>query len=306
MKTTLSYIFDTANANEIENLANKISAPKVSADVLASVKQKVYAKTGIAKTRKSNFFPQHWQAYVAAAACICLVIGVLFGTGVLPVRKTTIFQDDTVSVKEVTPSEEAKYTVMEWLQYTPKDYFGVPVIIATGKIKNLRDIEVEYEYYGGKKTNRMALFEFEVTEYLLNTSSVPSKQVLTVGHAFESDELVQDVPVLAEGKEFLLFLQQPDDMMPSGKTDPMKRSSYMDAHILGPYHLMCEKVDGAYMIAPSLRTHCASAKKVTKTEKMKQIAAERGTQKWTGFAAECKDVERFIKEAAEAYLREVS
>ena len=305
MKTTLSYIFDTANANEIENLTNKISAPKVSADVLCSVKQKVYARTGIAKRKNSNLL-RRLQPYVAAAACICLVIGVLFGTGALPVRNSIVYRDDAVSVKEVTPSGDPSFSVMEWLQYTPKDYFGVPVIIATGKIKNLRDIEVEYEYYGSKKTSRMALFEFEVTEYLLNTSSVPSKQVLTVGHSFESDELVQDVPILSEGKEFLLFLQQPDDMMPNGKTDPMKRSAYMDVHILGPYHLMCEKVDGAYIIPPSLRTHCASAKKVAKTETMKQIVAERGTEKWTGFAAECEDVERLIKEAAETYLQGVS
>lgn len=82
MKKTLNNIFDEANANEIENLVNKNAASDVSADTLCSIKNKVYAKTGIENTKKKKSFIFRWQSYVAAAACLCLVVGVMFGTGV--------------------------------------------------------------------------------------------------------------------------------------------------------------------------------------------------------------------------------
>lgn len=82
MKKTLNNIFDEANANELEKLVSQNAASDVSADTLSSIKNKVYAKTGItkAKTKKSVVF--RWQSYVTVAACLCLVIGVMFGAGI--------------------------------------------------------------------------------------------------------------------------------------------------------------------------------------------------------------------------------
>lgn len=74
MKKTLNNIFDEANANELEKLVSQNAASEVSADTLSSIKNKVYAKTGItkAKTKKSIAF--RWQSYVAVAACFLLIV----------------------------------------------------------------------------------------------------------------------------------------------------------------------------------------------------------------------------------------
>ena len=79
MKKTLNNIFDEANASELEKLVSQNAASDVSADTLSSIKNKVYAKTGItkAKTKKSVVF--RWQSYVAAAACLLLIVGGIFG-----------------------------------------------------------------------------------------------------------------------------------------------------------------------------------------------------------------------------------
>lgn len=82
MKKTLSIIFDEANANEIEYLVNHNAASDVSADTLSSVKNKVYAQTGITQTKTKKPLLFRWQSYAAAAACLCLAVGVMFGTGV--------------------------------------------------------------------------------------------------------------------------------------------------------------------------------------------------------------------------------
>ena len=237
----------------------------------------------------------------AIAAILCLVLGGLVLWSVF-LSGDIIYRDGTVTVKEVTLSDEKQQKHMEWLNLTPADYFGEPIIIATGKITNLRDVEVTYTKDGEKRTETMALFDFEVTEYLLNSTEAESKPVLTVGYPFESNLQVLDVPVLENGKEFLLFLQRPDNIM-NGREDPMKRASFMDVHVRGPYQLMCEKVDGAYIIAPNLRTHFAGVEKAAVTENMRRAVAERGAERAYVFAIEAKTAEKIIKEAAEAYLQ---
>ena len=83
MRKTLSDIFDEATANEIENLVNQNTPPDVTADTLLAVRNKVYARTGIAKMKRFPAF--HWKSYAAAAACLLLIVGTIFAAP--PLRK---------------------------------------------------------------------------------------------------------------------------------------------------------------------------------------------------------------------------
>lgn len=75
MKKTIGTIFDEASANEIDRLVNKNAAPELPADTLRSIKEKVYAKTGIANLKKKRSFTFRLRACVAAAVCMALIIG---------------------------------------------------------------------------------------------------------------------------------------------------------------------------------------------------------------------------------------
>lgn len=79
MKKTLNNIFDEANANELEKLVSQNAAPDVSADTLSSIKNKVYAQTGITKANTKKPIAFRWQSYVAVAACLLLIVGGIFG-----------------------------------------------------------------------------------------------------------------------------------------------------------------------------------------------------------------------------------
>lgn len=79
MKKTLNNIFDEANANELEKLVSQNAASDVSADTLSSIKNKVYAKTGITKAKTKKPIAFRWQSYVAVAACLLLIVGGIFG-----------------------------------------------------------------------------------------------------------------------------------------------------------------------------------------------------------------------------------
>lgn len=109
MNKTLRDLFDEAKANEIENLANRNDAPDVSADILSSIKEKVYAKIGITNPKKRPFI-YRWQSYVAAAVCIALITGAIMAiyrkkgpeSDLLP--HTPILFDATKSPEEITGS----------------------------------------------------------------------------------------------------------------------------------------------------------------------------------------------------------
>lgn len=77
MKKSMNNIFDEASASEIENLVKKNDAPDVSDDTLISIKNKVYAKTGIANSKKKRAFVFRWQSYIAVAACFALIVGAI-------------------------------------------------------------------------------------------------------------------------------------------------------------------------------------------------------------------------------------
>lgn len=83
MKKTLKQIFDQADAVELESLIEQNDAPELSKDTLDSIKNKVYAKTGLsqAPAKKKKPLLLRWKSYVAVAACFCLVFGLMFGVG---------------------------------------------------------------------------------------------------------------------------------------------------------------------------------------------------------------------------------
>lgn len=97
MMKTLNNIFDEANASEIENLVNQNAASDVSADTLSSIKNKVYAKTGITKAKTKKSFAFRWQFYVAVAACLLLIVGGIFGAPSI----IKLFIDDGVVADEL-------------------------------------------------------------------------------------------------------------------------------------------------------------------------------------------------------------
>ena len=175
------------------------------------------------------------------------------------------------------------------------------MIIAKGKVTKLRDVEVSYTREDGtNKTGRMALFDFEVSEYLLNTTDLGDKKVLTVGHPSDSSTCVRDVPVMAEGKEFILFLRLPSYWKPDAE-DAMKRASFMDVHIAATHQLVFEKVDGVYTIPSWLSTTFSSAAKASFTKNVQEVLKERGSSATEGFLVKCETAEKIIKETAARY-----
>ena len=82
MKKNLNELFDRATPQEMEQFSDALNAPALSNEALASVKNKVYAKTKLNRERRS--VKVQWLRVGALAACLCLLVtGIFGGVGLL-------------------------------------------------------------------------------------------------------------------------------------------------------------------------------------------------------------------------------
>lgn len=119
MKKTLNNIFDEANANELEKLVSQNAASDVSADILSSIKNKVYARTGITKAKTKKPFVFRWQSYVAVAACLLLIVGGIFGAP--SIMKLFNDVEPSITVDQVLPTDIDKILWANDGQSQPSD-----------------------------------------------------------------------------------------------------------------------------------------------------------------------------------------
>ena len=107
MKKDLRHIFDQASASELENLIDQNKAPEISSDTLDSIQKKVYEKAGISKVKNQKHLVFRWQSLAATAACLCLVVGLMLGTGFLKLP--------SAQAAEADPKNNAEYAIRTFI-----------------------------------------------------------------------------------------------------------------------------------------------------------------------------------------------
>lgn len=76
MKKKIYEIFDEIKPEELDQFSDALNAPELPPEVLAAVKDKVYAKTGIRKEKKTA--KSVWIRFGAVAACFVLIVSAIF------------------------------------------------------------------------------------------------------------------------------------------------------------------------------------------------------------------------------------
>lgn len=85
MKKKLNDFFDEAKAEELDLFSDSLNAPELSPEVLASIKNRVYAQTALPQRAKNATKAEKrtsravWLRVGALAACVCLLITGVFG-----------------------------------------------------------------------------------------------------------------------------------------------------------------------------------------------------------------------------------
>ncbi len=183
------------------------------------------------------------KKFVFAAGIVLVVLAI---AGYLLAAPRVVYRSDKVCVTEVSKLKDKVFSSYEWAPLDEGTVYGSIPVIVTGKVKNTREVKIEFTDPAGQAyTEHITLFELTVSEYLSNTSVSLSKDpVITVGYPFTSRNSAEGVPVIENGKEFLLFC-----MVPAEYTyeDPLCLAQYMDCWAYSPYYLTLEKTDGVYI-----------------------------------------------------------
>ena len=136
--TTLTAIFDSATALELEDLINANPAPKISAETLSAIKAGTYGKLGFIKVKKKKTVSFRWRPVLIAAACLALIAAAFF---VIP-----MFRTDPPDI----PDDEPFYSA-SFLSGCFPSYEGVPETACTKVIVpdagSLKMLEVPRDEY---------------------------------------------------------------------------------------------------------------------------------------------------------------
>ena len=169
MKKKLNEIFDQAKPQELDQFSNELDAPKLSLQVLASVKDKVYVKTKLKKEKKN--YKSMWLRFGAIAACFVLIISAII---VAPMLK-----EDTLDIEPYFPTGEAWRPII--------DSNVQDVILSADKVGGVFDVKIDsistnqYTKIYASDPKYLNLIPLPIAEYLPIYSSrnyTPSKNNL--------------------------------------------------------------------------------------------------------------------------------
>ena len=168
--------------------------------------------------------------------------------GIAPPKGTGVFiyQSDNVKVELLESPTEMYYAEYGRSSPTEDSAYGKNTVIIRGTISNIREARVTYWYeqFAFEATDEITLFDVTVSEVLhCRTKHYSDKQTVTVGFAYTAHEYAEGVPLLEEGKEFLLFAYAPEDR----EDDSMELAGYMDLWCRSAHYLMLEKVGTSYL-----------------------------------------------------------
>lgn len=253
MKKSIQTIFDEANASEIENLISENVVSNISADKLSFIKSKVYARTGIKNAKRNGFFFR-WQWIAAVAACVCVIVSVLFATGVFNAspafppdggtETSILYQSDNVVVSLLEDCETTTYFHYEWATLSDEVVYTKNTVILTGVASNIRQATVSYEFMGQNAVDNITIFDIEVDEVLAcRSGSYKQGDTVTVGVGYNMNTYGEGLPVIEEGKTYLIFCYVAADR----ENDVMELAQYVDCWISAPKDLFLEKVGSCYL-----------------------------------------------------------
>lgn len=157
-----------------------------------------------------------------------------------------IYQSDKVKVELLEPVKERVCADYERVSQTEGDAYGRNTVILRGTVSNIREARVTYWYeeFHSETTDDITMFDVTVSEVLhCRTKHYSDKQTVTVAFGYTTDSYAEGVPILEEGKEFLIFAYAPEDR----ENSSMELEGYTDLWCRSAHYLMLEKVGDSYL-----------------------------------------------------------
>lgn len=159
---------------------------------------------------------------------------------------TIIYQSENITAKVVEPIFPYQEVMPYYPSASAEEVFGGHPVIATGTVRNIREVEITHHSEGEEYSRVYTLFDFCVSEYVKETSrEIRRDKVLTVGWPASSYFYIREYPKLSDGAEFLLFLQTPEDIDESIQ----EYGAFTDVWVYHVHSLAIPKQGGQYTLS---------------------------------------------------------
>jgi len=104
---------------------------------------------------------------------------------------------------------------------------------------------VSYRFMDCNVIDNMTLFDVKVDKVLAcNSDLFPNREFITVGVGYNTNNYSEDLPEISEGNQYLIFCYVAADI----ENDVRETSQYVDCWIGYPKDLLCERIDGYYLV----------------------------------------------------------
>ena len=231
-------------------------------------------------------------------------------------RSRQLYSSDNVAAVQVDPLSEKEYISCQWMPLSEEEaYMNHPVIV-TGTVKNVREVQIDFTFKEVERTEYITIFDLEVEEFLHNSSTTISSNttLLTVGYAASSRRFPEGVPVIKNGKAFLLFCQV---LAERDAVDPQNKEAYVDCWVFDPYRLMLEKTGEQYVANIFWKIALSDDNLISAQQSVSDAVnsalkerTETNNSEYTsllqGYCVDCSIMEKLVKEKAADYWQELS
>ena len=160
---------------------------------------------------------------------------------------TYIYKSDKVSVSLIDAHASRRYVFYEWNLITDDIAYSNNNLILTGFVSNVQQVNVDYVSNDANVTDSVTLFDVNVSDVLASRSaSVQKGDVITVGVAYNMEKYGEGLPIIQDGKSYLLFCCTVDAIDQS-TNEVLELSEYADCWIRAPKDLLVEKIGDHYL-----------------------------------------------------------
>lgn len=177
---------------------------------------------------------------------IMLLLSIVVLSSCKPTSNTSLIYDSNgIKVSTVVVQSPKKLVDYQWVPLTENDVYTSNNLIASGIVSNIREVVIEYRFMDADVKDYVTLFDFTITKELYSSDEypLPMDKIITVGVPYSSYNYGDWLPVIEEGKEFMLFAFKTSGY----KDDILHMDEYVEYWTSAPNSLLIEKVGSHYI-----------------------------------------------------------
>lgn len=187
------------------------------------------------------------KLYLVFAVIIALLTGCLLSAACVNTKKadgSCLYRSANVEVTLIEDPDAVKYIDYEWFSLTDEVAYTKNSVIVSGTASNVRRAEVSYTFMDTAVTDPITIFDLTVSNVIAcRSGAVSVGEKVTLGVGYNMQSYAEGLPVIEEGKEYLIFCYPSADK----EDDVTELSKYTDLWISDPKHLLIEKAGDHYI-----------------------------------------------------------